>query len=157
MAHEWHAALILSVYIFYVRLWPSTFWHINVSSIIHANVFYSVINADVNICTSYTSYNLQSTWICYSAVAWHVYWGIYNVPLYHAFQVMAHSHDSLSRSTVPRENQSTVPRTQVSVWTMLKNLQPSWLNGDISLMIVRHKRPITHHVYVWGLHFVDIM
>jgi len=73
MSHSWHDALILllSVYIFSVR--PSTSWQINVFCIIHINVLYLVIIADVNICTSYNSYNLEYTCIiCYSAVAWPV-------------------------------------------------------------------------------------
>jgi len=57
-------------------------------------VLYSIIIADVNICTrynSYNSYNLQPTCIMCYAVARRVIRGIYSVPLYPALGSMAHS------------------------------------------------------------------
>ena len=96
MSHSWHDALILllSVYIFSVR--PSTSWQINVFCIIHINVLYLVIIADVNICTSYNSYNLEYTCIYYSAVAWPVLRYILQCstvpPLFRSWHIHFHVH-----------------------------------------------------------------
>jgi len=108
-AHAWHAALILSVYIFSCLTISSD--KLNAYIII---ILYSIIIADVNICTCY---NLYSLWIiCYSAVVWPVmrYRYIQCSTVSRFFRSIAHLRRP-TRSIVPHQNRFTVPRTQVQM------------------------------------------